>query len=499
MFISASRPPLRAAAVLAAAVANFGCDLAPSYAPPSVPTPPAYKESAADGVFWKKARPSGEQSRGPWWLMFGDPELSAYEEKLSSANLDIQAAVAGFFVARSLVKQARAQYYPALSLAPSVTRSYLGATPFGFFVNSTFDMYSLPFDATWTPDFWGKTRNAVKANVSAAQASAANVQNIRLTMQGDLAVDYFQLRGQDALIALLDQAARAQLDLLRLNRALGRAGLVSGQAVAQADSAYRTAKAQWENAGILRAQYEHAIAVLLGRPPSSFSISVQPFRMPTIRVPPALPSDLLERRPDIAAAERAVAQANAQIGVARAAYFPSFSLTGSGGYLAFVLQHWVDWPDRMWALGAGFAETLFDAGLRKATVRQFRRSYLQAVANYRKTVLAAFQQVEDDMASLRISTSDIRRQKAAVRAGKTNLAEEVARYRAGIDPRLNVATARLSLLALEQAELNYETQYAAAGVQLVEALGGGWNRSDILRPSPERQRAEAGGQKPAGP
>lgn len=460
----------------------LGCDLAPRYAPPSFTAPPAYKEALPGGVFWKKAQPSGSENRGEWWLMFKDTELNAYEERLSSANLDIQAAVASFFVARAIVKQSRAQYYPSLSMSPAVTNNYLAATPFGFFVNKSFDMYSLPFDAAWTPDFWSKTKNTVKMNIASAQASAANLQNIRLTMQGDLAVDYYQLRGQDALKAVLAETAEEDLEALRLDRALCKAGLASDQTVAQAEYAYEAARGQAENAGILRAQYEHAIAVLLGEPPSIFSIAVKPFRLPTIRVPALLPSDLLERRPDIAAAERAVAQANYQIGVQRAAYYPSFSLSGTAGYLAFAFQDWANWADRMWAFGGGFVETLFDAGLRKATLRQYKRSYRQVVANYRKTVLAAFQQVEDDMASLRISAKDILRQKAAVRAERRNLAEETVRYRAGLDSRLNVVMVRLTLLSLKQTDLNYETQYIAAGIQLIEALGGGWNRSSLPTP-----------------
>ncbi|HEX4047806.1 MAG TPA: efflux transporter outer membrane subunit, partial [Elusimicrobiota bacterium] len=340
-----------------------------------------------------------------------------------------------------------------------------------------------PFDASWQPDFWGKTRSAVEANAFAAQASAADLVNVRLTAQAELAVDYYQLRAQDALRVLLDSAAAADADGLSLARTLRKAGLDSDQAVAQAESQLDAARAQAVNAGLLRAQYEHAAATLLGVSASSFTIPAAPFAAPSPEFPVGVPSQLLERRPDVAAAERAVAQANAQIGVARAAYFPDVTLSASAGFDSFALADWLSWPSRFWSLGAGASETLFDGGLRSAAVRQAKAVRDQAAAGYRQTVLSAFQQVEDDLSGVRISAEDAVRQDAAVEAGRRNLSEERVRYGSGLDSYLDVVTAQTALLAQEQAALAFRLQGVVADVQLVEALGGGWDSSSLPKPS----------------
>jgi NodT family efflux transporter outer membrane factor (OMF) lipoprotein len=322
----------------------------------------------------------------------------------------------------------------------------------------------------------------VAASAFAAQASAADLENVRLTAQAELAVDYYQLRAQDALEVLLDSAAAADREMLSLTQTLEKSGLDSDQAVARAQTQFEAAQAQAVNAGILRAEYEHAIATLLGVAASTFTIAAEPFRAPAPAFPAGIPSQLLERRPDIAAAERAVASANSQIGVARAAYFPSLTLSASAGFDSFSAANWLTWPSRFWSLGAAASETLFDGGLRGAVVLQAKAVRDEAAARYRQTVLSAFQQVEDDLASVRISSEDAARQDAAVNSATRSLAEEQVRWQAGLDPAVDVLTAQTALIALEQTALGFEIQRLMASVRLIEALGGGWDSSQLPPP-----------------
>jgi NodT family efflux transporter outer membrane factor (OMF) lipoprotein len=349
--------------------------------------------------------------------------------------------------------------------------------------------YSLPFDAAWEPDFWGRVRNNVRANVYAAQASAADLENVRLSEQAELAVDYYELRAQDSLKQLLDSTVVAYQDTLNLTQSQFRAGLSNDEAVAQAEAQLRAAQAQDTNLGVLRAQYEHAIAVLIGRPTSTFSLAAQALETKPPATPVGIPSELLERRPDIAAAERSMAQANAQIGVAKAAYFPSVLLSATGGFGNTSVSSWLTWPSRFWSVGPSLAETIFDAGLRRATVQQYRANYDQTVANYRETVLTSFQQVEDNLASLRILSQAIGQQDAAVEAATRNLQEATARYKAGLDPYLNVIVAQTTLLNDQQTAVSFRMQQMVSSVQLIKALGGGWDATRI--PSPKQVRAQA--------
>ena len=483
MSISASKR-FRASASLAVLLAA-ACSLAPKYEKPDAPSAPAFKElppqSSADGTVWKLAEPQDARSRGKWWELFGDPRLDEFEDRLSSSNQNVAAAASAFLAARAQVAQARSQYAPTLTAAPGVTRSHVGATPFGVSSNNSFTEYTLPFDASWQPDFWGKTRSAVAASAFAAQASAADLENVRLTAHAELAVDYYELRAQDELMVLLDSAAATDLVALSLSRTLNKAGLDSDQAVAQAQAQLETARAQAANAGILRAQYEHAIATLLGASASTFTIAVEPFRPPVLSFPIGVPSQLLERRPDVAAAERAVASANAEIGVARAAYFPNITLSASAGFNSFSAANWLTWASRFWSIGANGSETLIDGGARGAAVRQAKAVRDETASQYRQTVLSAFQQVEDELASVRISSEDIRNQDAAVDAALRNVAEAQARYQAGLDPYLDVLAAETSLIALEQTALGFRIQRLVAGIQLIEALGGGWSSADLPR------------------
>jgi NodT family efflux transporter outer membrane factor (OMF) lipoprotein len=511
MFISGTEKPetaqtfcrvvacLTLTTAIACALLQSACVVGPRYARPSVQAPPVYKElpqeGAQAGSEWKIARPNDAAIRGKWWEAFHDPQLNDLEEKAGSSNQNIAAAAANFLAARALVRQARSQYFPTVSTNPNLVYSRpspaelngLTGGSSGVSIKSYTD-YSLPFDASWEPDFWGKVRNTVRANVYAAQASAADLENVLLSEQAELAVDYYELRAQDSLKQLLDSTVVAYQETLDLTQSQYRAGLTNDEAVAQAEAQLRATQAQDTNLGVLRAQYEHAIAVLIGQPASTFSLPAQSLEAKPPAIPVGVPSELLQRRPDIAAAERGVAQANAQIGVAKAAYFPNILLSGSAGFGNSSISSWFTWPSRFWSVGPSLAETIFDAGLRRATVQQYRANYDQTVANYRQTVLTSFQQVEDNLASLRILSQTIDQQNAAVEAATRNLQEATARYKAGVDPYLNVIVAQTTLLNDQQTAVNFRMQEMVASVQLIKALGGGW---DIARiPSSKEIRAE---------
>jgi NodT family efflux transporter outer membrane factor (OMF) lipoprotein len=470
-----------------------GCTVGPKYVRPSIPSPPTYKEippAAAQGAeIWRTTQPRDGTSRGNWWKVFNDPQLSELEEKASSSSQQIAAAADNFLAARALVREARSQFFPSVTTSPSIVNSRPSPAQFGGLQAGSasaaglsvksYTEYSLPFDASWEPDFWGHIRSTVRANIYAAQASAADLENVRLSVQAELAADYFELRAQDSLKALFDSTVTAYQDALSLTRAQYRAGLTSDEAVAQAEAQLKSAQAQDTNLGILRAQYEHAIAVLIGQPASSFSLGSNALAANPPAIPVGIPSELLERRPDIAAAERSMAQANAQIGVAKAAYFPTILLSASGGFGNSSASNWFTWPSRFWSVGPSLAETIFEAGLRKATVQQYRATYDQTVANYQQTALTAFQQVEDNLAALRILSQDIDQQDAAVQAAARSLQEAEVRYKAGLDPYLNVITAQTVLLTDQQASVNFRMQQMVASVQLIKALGGGWDSSRI--------------------
>jgi NodT family efflux transporter outer membrane factor (OMF) lipoprotein len=464
----------------------------PKYHTPPAETPAAYKElTPADfknTEGWKVAQPKDDALRGKWWEIFNDPQLNALEEKVNVSNQNIAAAAASFFAARALVKEARSQLFPTVTTNPAITRqrtsstlSRSGTGPSSS-SSSTFTDYNFPFDATWQPDLFGRIRNTVSSAAFGAQASAADLENTRLTLQADVAADYFQLRGQDALKQLFDSTVVAYQQSLDLTRALYETGIDSDEAVAQAETQLEATQAQDAALDVQRAQFEHAIAMLTGQPASTFSIPVEPLKSRSPAIPFGVPSQLLERRPDIAATERLVAQANAQIGIAEAAYFPTITLSGAAGLESTSFGTWFTWPSRFFSIGPAALETLFDAGLRAATVEQFRSQYDQTVANYRQTVLTAFQQVEDNLALLRILSVEIQYEDTAVKSAERSLALAMDRYRLGIDPYLNVITAQTSLLSNQETAVNLRIQQMTASVGLIEALGGGWDASQL--PSP---------------
>jgi NodT family efflux transporter outer membrane factor (OMF) lipoprotein len=504
-----ARHSFKLGSVLALATLMAGCVIGPKYERPAVQTPPSYKESAGPAaapaaapgassapsnsaqsatattpsvtqsptVPFRVAQPGDAVLRGKWWEMFNDPQLNALEDQVDGSNQSIAQASAAFFTARALVREARSQYYPTVTTTPSIERARTAST--GTTGYPTFAEYSLPGDASWVPDLWGRVRNTVESQRAAAQVSAADLENTRLSIHAEVAVDYYNLRGQDALKELLDTTVVAYQQSLDLTRALYDTGIDSDESVAQAETQLESVQAEDTGVGIARAQYEHAIAVLVGQPASAFSIPAQVVSAPPPQIPLSAPSDLLERRPDIAAAERTMAEANAQIGIAQAAYYPTVSLTATGGFTAFSAADWLTWPSRVWSIGASLSETLFDAGLRRATVQQFRGVFDQDVASYRETVLAAFQQVEDNLSAARILSGEVQQQNAAVASAQRNLNLATDRYRLGIDPYLNVITAETTLLSNQQTAVSLHTQQMTAAVQLIEALGGGWDSGQL--------------------
>jgi NodT family efflux transporter outer membrane factor (OMF) lipoprotein len=473
------------------------CNVGPQYVKPSAPVPPAYKETGASNVTgeWKQAQPADTASRGKWWEAFHDPELNALEEKLDISNQNVAAAAAAVQTARALIREARTQYLPTVTANPSITNSRI-SSGFGKPLGIVYTAYSLPFEASWEPDLFGRVRNTVKSNTYAAQASVADLENIRLSAQSDLATDYYELRAQDALKQLLDSTVAAYREALDLNRALMTSGLANDEAVAQAEAQLKATEAQDVNLGVLRAQYEHAIAMLIGQPASSFSLSAEAWRPDVPAIPLGVPAQLLERRPDIAAAERSVAQANAQIGLAKTAYYPTVTLAATVGLGNVSIADWFTWPSRVWSVGPALAETLFDAGLRRATVQQYQAAYDQTVANYRQTVLTAFQQVEDNLAALRILSDVIAQQDTAIEAAARSLGEAEVRYKAGLDPYLDVIAAQIVVLTDQQATVNFRMQRMVASVQLIKALGGSWDASQI--PSEKEMAAKVVGSANAG-
>lgn len=485
-----------AAALATCAIFLAGCTVGPKYARPPAAAAPAYKEltpeNFKDTDGWKQAQPGDATLKGNWWEIFNDPQLNALEEQVNVSNQNIVAAAANFLAARALVRQARAQYYPTISANPSITNSRPSSGQFGGvttgtsstsantgFTLTSFTDYSLSFDASWVPDFWGRIRNTVLSNATAAQASAADLENVRLTAQAEVATNYFEIRAQDALKELFDQTVAAYRDSLEVTQLQFNAGIASDEAVAQAETQLESTQAQDTNLGIARAQFEHAMAVLLGQPAPIFSLPAAPLQANPPAIPFGLPSQVLERRPDVASAERLMAQANAQIGIATAAYYPTVTLSASAGFANTSPATWFLWPSRFWSVGPTLAETLFDGGLRRATVQQFRASYDRSVAAYRQTVLIAFQQVEDNLAALRILSQEVRQQDTAVTSAQRNLQLAQQRYQAGIDPYLNVITAQTTLLVNQQTAVNLRRDQMTASVQLIEALGGGWDAAQL--------------------
>jgi NodT family efflux transporter outer membrane factor (OMF) lipoprotein len=479
-----------------------GCVVGPKYHPPAPQAPaPAYKESTtqfSDNGSWTVAQPSDAMLRGKWWEIFNDPELNALEDQLNIDNQNIKQFFENFMEARAVVREARSQFFPTIAAAPSASHSLISqnlkgsttvsanGTGTAFSTQST--LYSLPFEASWEPDLWGKVRNTVRQARYSAQVSAADLENERLTEQASLAEFFFEIRGQDELQRLFNETVAADQKEYDLTRALYETGMTTEISVVESETTLRSAEAGATNVGIARAQFEHAIAMLVGKAATGFSIPVKPMIVAPPQIPVGMPSQLLERRPDVAAAERAMAAANAQIGIARAAYFPTLSLTGEGGFESSAIGNWLSWPSRFWSVGTSLSETIFDAGLRRATVQQNVATYNADLAAYRQTVLSAFQQVEDSLAEVRILSKEIQQQQQAVTSAQTQLKLEEARYETGIDPYINVLIAQTTLLSSLQTLNNLQVQEMTDAVALVQALGGGWDSSQLPNPGQVAQK-----------
>lgn len=472
-----------------AACGVAGCNVGPKYVRPQITAPPAFKEiatqQAPDGSTWKPAQPQDAALRGKWWEVFQEPELDALEERVNISNQNIAQAYSSFMAARAQVRQARSSYFPTLSVGPSYSRnrtsqnSSSGSSGSTHGTNLNSNLFNLPFDVSWEPDLWGRIHNTVRQYANAAQVSAADLENVKLTAQANLAIYYFELRGQDALEALYQKTADVDRQSLELTQSLYKSGIDSDEAVAQAEIALKDAEAAVTNSGIARAQYEHAIALLLGAPASSFSIPTRPLTTPVPGIPVGVPSDLLERRPDIAAAERTMAEANALIGVEKAVYYPTVTISGNAGYEAMKFSKWMTSPSRYWSVGPTASETIFDGGRRKSTVAQYRALYDADVAAYKQTVLTAFQQTEDYLASLRLLSRQLAQQQDAVSSAQRYFDLASARYRTGLDPYLNVFTAQSTLLTNQQTVISLRVEQIVSSVQLIEALGGGWSAAQL--------------------
>ena len=470
-----------------------GCRVGPVYhlPPATAQAPPAtYKETPSqnqESGDWKVAQPQDAMLRGKWWEIYNDQELNDLEDKVNVNNQNIKQFFENFMEARTLIAQARSQLYPTVSVGPGFTRSQASSnTGNSAATNITgkgSQLSTLPLSVSWEPDLWGKVRNTIREQQYNAQLSAADLENERLTEQATLAIVFFELRGQDALIKLLQDTVDADAKSLEIARSRYETGVDDQISVVEAENTLQNAKSSLINLGIARAQDEHAIALLVGLPASGFSMPVRALNAPVPAVPIGLPSQLLERRPDIAAAERNMASANAQIGVATAAFYPNLTLSTEGGFESSAFKHLLDWPSRFWSVGGSVNETVFDAGLRRATVRQFVAVYNANVAGYRQTVLTAFQQVEDSLASTRILSQQIQQQQLAVQSAQKFVELETGRYQTGIDPYVNLVTAQTTLLSDQQSLTALRTQQMTASVQLIEALGGGWDRTQLPTPA----------------
>jgi NodT family efflux transporter outer membrane factor (OMF) lipoprotein len=488
-------------APLLTALLLAGCMVGPKYHQPAAtvqPPPTVYKELPPENSpagQWKVAQPQDAMLHGKWWEIYNDPELNALEDQLTIDNQNIKQSFENFMEARTLVTQARAQLYPTLGTTPSFQRAQssanlknnVGTTGTAGGGLTKTNVYStladVPFSASWEPDLWGKVRNTIRQAQYNAQLSAADLENVRLTEQASLAVFFYELRGQDALQQILNETVDADKKSLELARARYETGVDTQLALVQAQVTLQQAESASTNLGIARAQFEHAIAVLVGTSASGFSMPYKPLGATPPAIPVGIPSQLLERRPDIAASERSMAAANAQIGIATAAYYPNLTLSAQGGFESSALQNLMTWPSRFWSVGPSISETIFDAGLRRATVNQFVAVYNADVAAYRQTVLTAFQQVEDSMAAVRILSKQIQQQEQAVQSAEQFLKLSQARYETGVDTYLNVLIAQTTLLTDQQQLAALHTQEMTASVQLIEALGGGWDRSQLPAPA----------------
>ena len=448
--------------------------------------PAAYKEAPAPDAAagdWKVAQPQDAMLHGKWWEIYNDGELNALEDKLNIDNQTIKVYFENFMQARAIVAEVRSQLFPTVTFGPSFSRSQASVNSGGSSgPKAQSNLTTLPFNASWEPDLWGRIHGQISEAQYNAQVSAADLENERLSEQASLAEYFFEIRGQDALIAVYRQTVADDQKSLDLVRSQYETGVGTQISVVEAENTLQNAQSALTNLGVARAQYEHAIAVLTGVDPSSFSLLVRALSSTPPPIPIGVPSQLLERRPDIAASERVMASANAAIGVAYTAFFPALTLSAQAGLESSTLQHLFDWPSRFWSVGAGFSEVLYQGGLQRATAMQYAAIYNGDVDSYRQTVLSAFQQVEDALAAVRILSQQIQQQEQALSSAQQVVDLETARYETGVDPYIDVVTAQNGLLADRQTLATLHTQAMTASVQLIEALGGGWDSTQLPTP-----------------
>jgi NodT family efflux transporter outer membrane factor (OMF) lipoprotein len=465
--------------LLATAVLPFtGCAVGPKYHPPVVQAPPAYKEVGD----WKPAQPNDQNLGGEWWKIFQDPQLDALELQVNVSNQNLKAAEAQFRQARAALRYNRADYYPTVTAGLSATRTRVSAhrpPPSSIFDGITYNDFTLPVDVSYQADVWGRVRKNVESYREQAQASAADLATVNLSMHADLAIDYFQARSLDAQEQLLNSTVTQYEQALELNQSRFEGGIASDVDVEQARTQLQTTRAAAIDVGVLRAQYEHAVAILIGKPPAEFSLPPLPLTAPPPRIPVSVPSDLLERRPDIAAAERRVAAANAQIGVAKSAYYPLISLGASGGFESSTITTLLNGPSGLWSVGLSAVGTVFDAGRRRAFTDEARAAYDSQVAAYRENVLTGFQQVEDSLAAVRILENEADVQDEAVVAAQRSLDLSITRYKGGVTTYLEVITAQNAALTDQVTAVNILGRRMASTVLLIQALGGGWEKSSL--------------------
>ncbi|HZZ39938.1 MAG TPA: efflux transporter outer membrane subunit [Acidobacteriaceae bacterium] len=482
---------LVAVAAVSLLAAFTGCRVGPRYhapAPPQV-TAPNYKESTVNfqnEPGWKVASPQDGLLRGNWWEVFHEPELNGLEDQLNINNQNIKQYFEQYMAARAVVAEARSQYWPTITLGPSWSRQKTSGNLRSSSIantGTTSGIWAVPLDVSWAPDLWGKIRNEVRLEEYTAQVSAADLQLEKLTEQASLAEYYFEIRGQDMLQQILDQTVAADQKALDATQGSYDAGVGDYISVVEARATLASAQSSQANVGLLRAQYEHAIAMLLGKPATDFTIPVRPTTYNPPAIPTGVPSQLLERRPDVAAAERTLAGANATIGIGYGAFFPQLNLSASGGTEASNFAHIADWPSRFWSIGISASQVIFDGGLYRAQLHQYEAIYNGDVATYRQTALTAFQQVEDALAATRIYSQQILRQQEAVKASQQFLDLEMQRYQSGVDPYVDVVTAQTTVLGDQQALNALEVSQMISAVQLVQALGGGWDASQLPTPS----------------
>jgi len=467
-----------------------GCNVGPRYhapAPTSV-TAPNYKESTVnfqDTDGWKVARPQDAMIRGNWWEVFHEPELNDLESQLNINNQNIKVSFENYMAARAVIAEARAQYWPTITANPSWSRSRSS----GNLRNSstantgqTSTLWSAPIEASWTPDFFGKIRNEVREAQFAAQTSAADLEVEKLTEQSSLAEYFFEIRGQDMLQQILNATVAADQKSLAYNQAQYDTGIGDYISVAEAKTTLEAAQAAAVNVGLLRGQYEHAIAMLIGKIPTDFSIQAKPMIYAPPAIPTGVPAQLVERRPDIAAAERKLASDNATIGIGYGAFFPQVTISTGGGFESSTLKHLFDWPSRFWSIGPSASQVIFDGGLYRAELHQYTAQYNADLATYRQSVLNAFQQVEDALVATRVYSQQILRQQQAVKDAQDYLDLELVRYNSGVDPYVDVVVAQTTLLSNQETLNSLQVNEMTATVLLVQALGGGWDRS--LLPTP---------------